>query len=267
MVGVLIDTVSIQNYIFSSNKLIENVGASYLVEQIYEEYLKDALRTFHSTSPNLDTWKNNPSYMNFSPYGIGYIGGGNALILFEVNNGKHKEFIKNFTNILLEKTPGLRTSFGINPNFNLNNSANSFTNSMKEIHKNLKKNKNIYFPIITLPKYGITADCPFSGESAEIYYKDKWISNVSKVKIEAGEKSLSHIQDMLKDELGETYTFTNEIDKLGQVEHKNYIAVVHIDGNNMGKRFEKCNTLKELRNLSIRVKENTQKAFKETIEI
>jgi hypothetical protein len=37
LAAVIIDTVSIQSYIFSSNKLKENVGASYLVKKIYEE--------------------------------------------------------------------------------------------------------------------------------------------------------------------------------------------------------------------------------------
>ena len=43
LAAVIIDTVSIQSYIFSSNKLKENVGASHLVKKIYEIELKEAL--------------------------------------------------------------------------------------------------------------------------------------------------------------------------------------------------------------------------------
>jgi hypothetical protein len=40
----VIDTVGIQPYIFSSNRLRENVGASYLVECLGKEWLEEALK-------------------------------------------------------------------------------------------------------------------------------------------------------------------------------------------------------------------------------
>jgi predicted DNA-binding ribbon-helix-helix protein len=38
--GVLLDTVSIQRYIFSTNNLKENIGASRIVEDIYDSHLR-----------------------------------------------------------------------------------------------------------------------------------------------------------------------------------------------------------------------------------
>ena len=42
--AILFDTRSIQKYIFSSNQLKTNIGASYLVEAVFEEILLPAVR-------------------------------------------------------------------------------------------------------------------------------------------------------------------------------------------------------------------------------
>ena len=42
--AVLLEIVSIQRYIFSSNRLKDNLGASYLVKSIYEEPLSEVLK-------------------------------------------------------------------------------------------------------------------------------------------------------------------------------------------------------------------------------
>ena len=42
--AVLMDVSAIQQYVFGSNKLKENLGASYLVGNIYEQYLNIAFK-------------------------------------------------------------------------------------------------------------------------------------------------------------------------------------------------------------------------------
>lgn len=170
--AVLVDTVSIQEYIFSSNKLKENIGASFLVDKIYEDVLKEALKATFCRDIDINEWKNNPEQVKMiqgnEEVEIGYIGGGNALILFnDKNENKRKEkaieFIKNYTKLLLRKIPGLKTAFGIIHDFNLDD----FKDSMKRLRESLRDNKNKYFPNVTLPKYGFTLDCPRTNESAE----------------------------------------------------------------------------------------------------
>jgi hypothetical protein len=258
--AVLIDTVSIQEYIFSSNKLKENIGASFLVYKIYDDVLKEALNITFSRDIDINEWENKPRDVRIiqgnDEVEIGYIGGGNALILFK-DKDKTTEFIKNYTKLLLVKTPGLKTAFGITHGFDLNN----FKKSMDNLHENLRENKNEYFPNVTLPKYGFTLDCPRTNESAE-HFKDndkKFVSSVAFAKLKYSDKA--------KDILSDKYTLTNDIEKLGQQEGKDYIAVVHIDGNKMGERFSKCESLTEYRNLSIGVRDATEKTFKKMIEI
>ncbi|QSZ28047.1 hypothetical protein ACETAC_04100 [Aceticella autotrophica] len=280
--AVLIDTVSIQEYIFSSNKLKENIGASYIVEKIYEEVLKEALNMTFNKKINMKEWKNNPNVTKINEpneeFEIGYIGGGNALVLFKDKN-KTIEFIKNYTKLLLIKVPGLKTAFGIIHDFGLDN----FKNSMGNLHENLRENKNKYFLNVTLPKYGFTLDCPRTNESAENFEdpdraesfneqdaKIKYISSVAWTKLKFSDKAKNEMIckiNKTKDILNDKYTLTNDIEKIGQQESKDYIAVVHIDGNKMGERFSKCESLIEYRNLSIGVRDVTENTFKKMIKV
>jgi hypothetical protein len=57
--AVLLDTMSIQRYIFSSNNLIENIGASQIVEDIYDTHLEKVIEKVIGEIKNLsnkDCW-------------------------------------------------------------------------------------------------------------------------------------------------------------------------------------------------------------------
>jgi len=261
LTAILIETRSIQEYIFLSNKLRENVGASHIVKKIYEDELGEAL--------DLNEWKEKPDTIKFENdpnvlMEIGYIGGGNALLLFK-NRKDAISFIREFTKQLLMRYPGLKASFGIVDNFNLS----EFENSMVKLHENLIQNKNRFFPNATLAKYGFIADCPRTNESAEAFRDQdgKIVSSTLKVKLNASEDALNDLTMMLKDVLQEKYAITNDIEKFGQkIEDINYIAIVHIDGNKIGERLRNCDTLIKLRKLSISVEKVIQSSFKETLQ-
>ena len=63
----------------------------------------------------------------------------------------------------------------------------------------------------------------------------------------------------------ENAVFPSELDKLGQKETENYIAVVHIDGNNMGKKFADLTTLSAYKNKSQEIRTATIRAFAELV--
>lgn len=262
--AVLIDTVSIQQYVFAGNRLKENLGASELVQTAFQYLLKSCLDEVAPGNSGIDCWKN-PDKRNLFQGGvkIGFIGGGNALLIFEKREYA-ENFIRSYTSLLLEYCPGLRTAYGIEDNFNEDN----FQASMKKLHENLRRNKNQCFPLTTIYKHGITADCPFSGESLEKdkKVKDRLVSAVSYAKNKAVDNAIKRVRRQVEDIIGEKYDFTDDLGKFGQRDTRSYIAVVHADGNQMGQRFMRCKNISEIRELSQYVESVTLNAFRDIIQ-
>jgi hypothetical protein len=260
--AVLLDVSSIQKYIFASNKLKDNLGASYLVEKIYQDFLSDAYKKVLNIEIDTKNWSQTELSLPNDP--IGYIGGGNALVFFE-EESKAQSFLKEWTKLLLVKVPSLNPISAYS-NFDLDN----FETSKNNLFKKLRENKAMYISQTKIQSHGITAECSRTGLSSEEFYieKDKksYISMVSKAKVLASEESKNSYDKYIKSELKSKFEFTDEFEELGQKEQeKNHIAVVHIDGNDMGDRFKKTKSLNELRKLSIKVSEINQKAFQELI--
>ena len=263
--AVLIDTASIQQYIFSSNKLKTNIGASYIVKSIYDkQHLTNLL---HALGEGNDKWDNNTENEkilenNSIQWEIGYIGGGNALIFFKDTELAYK-FIKEYTKQLLIEYPGLNTAFGIKEDFDIIN----FQNDIKTLHFSLQLNKNKYSPRTTLQKFGFTLECKESNECAELWDAtlNDYISSVLKAKLDAEEKATDELNNKYKTILN-NLEFPKNFEHISPEEEQSYIAVVHIDGNSVGKRFEACKNLNEIRKLSKSVTEATEIAFKNTLE-
>ena len=102
--AVLLDTVSIQRYIFGSNKLKENIGASRLIQWIFVDPLRKTIQEIFPGTPKdiFEDWEQEvprytvlkpktPSQVE-TPFEVGYIGGGNALLFFQ-DQKKAKDFV------------------------------------------------------------------------------------------------------------------------------------------------------------------------------
>lgn len=253
--AVLIDTVSIQAYIFGSNKLKENIGASHIIEHwIYPRMIPKALDAAgFKEGLQVDEWKSKPEDFykleqdEEARVEIGYIGGGNALILFrDIKDAQL--FIRTYSKLVLQYFPGIRTAFAIGP---LDYEA-EFAQQRRELNDQLVQNKNRYFINATPFKHGVVEDCPLSNEGQEVDF-DKNTTNISYssyVRLKAAEESQKLLAKQYAPTLGSRYTFTTELEELGQPEEKSYIAIVHADGNGMGERFIKCNSLADVRTLS-----------------
>lgn len=276
--AILLDTRSIQKYVFSCNKLKTNVGASYLVDGIFNDLMqKIVLPSFNLKMPEISWQKSEQIEMikdDSIEAEIVYIGGGNMLILINKFSGKEdnlnlcREIVKKWTLEILKKAPGLKTGAAIGMM-----DVERFKDSLDKMYVQLKQNQNTVLPQVDLPYTGLTLECNISGKTADTFdWVDKsWIAKEVKAKTDAytyaSEKVRSEYKDILeKDGSRDKYDFASELEKIGCKEGESYISVIHIDGNNMGVKFSKCKDSQERKKLSLKVAQIVQNAFCELIK-
>ena len=267
--AILLDTQSIQKYIFSGTKLKTNVGASYIVDRVFEDVLVDDIldtpdiKNFGIQKVNCTGWEseNTPDSVDAVVKAkalpedgyVAYIGGGNALILFKEevageNNSNLKRIVQEFTSTLLCKYPGLKIGAAIG---DIQLDEANFSASISAIYQQLHQNKQKIHPVVNVPMTGHTLQCPVNGESEKAE--------------EANQKLANDYSGALNK--GAPYQFPQEFNNLGSQEGDNYLAIVHIDGNSMGERFSECETLAERTKLSKTVATVTEKAFYKIVEL
>ena len=317
--AILFDTRSIQKYIFASNRLKTNIGASFLVESAFSRELLHVLRErFGEDEVDDATWREveSPDWTKMEQKcRIGYIGGGNALVLFSEGTTDEElvEVIRSFTKRLLWTTPGLRTGAARGEMVLEADGAYRVTrvkradgeeeaiDDLTHLVRKLKAQQNLFFPAVSLPYTGLTLSCEASAETANVYDVDdvrkesRFLSWEVKRKLLAARQTggvIAPAEEALLDKLrsilrtqalaGETlppsrvramsdpeglarelqkYAFPSEFEKLGQRETEDYMAIVHIDGNNMGEKFRDCSTLTKRKNMSRAVYWKTVLAF------
>lgn len=277
--AVMIDMVSIQAYIFASNKLKENIGAEYLVKESYRGPLQAVIDAMYpGISFVWDQWRDKPAeiFKQTPNFDIGYVGGGNALLLFneedaEQSKNKAQEFIRNWTFRLLREAPGIITAVAYHATTKTELTQH-FDNVTEALELGLAANRARSLPQTTLPRHGITAECPRSGLSMEtmvsVEGERRYVSSLSAAKITAVPKANQELLEEFKGILKEKYTFTDELDWLGQkAGEDSHIAIVHLDGNDMGQQFQGKTSLAEFRDFSHNVETATRSAFRDVIDL
>lgn len=275
--AILLDTRSIQKYVFAGDELKTNVGASFIVDQIFEglmcnKILPELQKNGELANVELD-WKNNTAVKMASDKTISceiaYIGGGNMLIVVDTVPGEPekslpicKKIVAAWSKELLFYAPGLRTGAAIGI---LDLDAKSYKELIDELYASLKNNQSMIIPEVDLPYTGFTKECDVSGKTAVAYDYSKGNRRMVSAEVLAKIKAYCKADDALckkyKDVLNGYYTFADEFEKIGYKDGESYLCVIHIDGNNMGKRFSECNTLQERKLLSIKVQETVEKSF------
>ncbi len=273
----LLDCQSIQQYVFGSNKLRTNIGASENVSAIFEEKLKK----FIGDDYQLDAWKSNSQKIEIFEnknmlVDIGYIGGGNALMIFRKSDKDNpaQDFVQKWSRQVLIDFPGIVPAAAIGNLFN-KPSDGKITNAMlSSLFRHISVKKNQFVPITTLPRHGITAECKVTGLSVEKFDDEnkskKWVSSVNIAKTRAAatlmkkEFTDDEKTGLFKECKNPDYRFSHTEEKLGQTEAHNHIAIVHIDGNSMGNQFQQCKDLAERRHLSKAVENQIQTAWNNT---
>ncbi|HWP47346.1 MAG TPA: hypothetical protein VNM22_09315 [Candidatus Limnocylindrales bacterium] len=241
---VIVDTAQIQPYIFGSNRLRENIGASYLVAQATGNWAKEAIRQVAprnniKVDGELDTQRCIENPTDKLDAEVFYTGGGNFVALFQTPEGA-----RNFTRVLSRKvlTEAPNLQLVITQELLNWNGSESLSEKIKAAFKKLaaeKRARTLSAPLLGL---GVTVMCRSTGlpavgmapaigddperpASAEIF-----------ARLRAVEQADQRLRTLLLPPAN--YDYPNRADHLGGTkgEH-NFIAVVHADGNGLGQRI------------------------------
>lgn len=289
-----IDTTGIQRYIFGSNNLKQIVGASGLVDWATNELVYENLIGIGNS--NIEYNKNdlNPTFLKKAieiekdnlDCELVYAGGGNTVIIF-----KEKEtaidFTRKITKEVLLKANGLNLVVSHSEEFEWENNDLAKTivpNTLKKLNEK-KFSRDHSFPLMGL---GVTADCQYTGLPA-VELRDEKLTKVVedcktsvRVSKEVSDKlkfydsAEKRFEKMFPDVGKKDYEFIHDFSDFGTKNESSYIAVVHADGNGMGKRVQAIANnpqnlsdnrkyIQAIRDFSISVKEATVCALQDTV--
>ncbi len=270
-----VDTAQIQPYIFGSNRLRENIGASYLVAAATGQWVFDAVRTItanHNLTSDGQLDPQRAIERDNLDVEVVYAGGGNVVALFST-----ADLAKTFTRALSERVlcqaPGLRIL--------IQQASYTWGHDLGKAVGNLlsemKRQRSLQPASAPLAGLGVTVMCrstafpavgmsqPIGDEpplplSAEVLAKRQVVG--------AAKEQLNAYLD-----LGADFLFPDDFELLGRTEHESsYIAVVHADGNGVGKLVEGLASrtqpprsyIAAMRDFSQRLNEAGRRAYRET---
>ena len=247
---VVFSAASLQQYIFQSNRLKENIGASYLAKRSLEQDLIEAIR-LSKYSISTEGWKiytNNVSDASESisepavptdddvDVNLIYVGGGNAALLCK-NRDIAKKIVKIWSRRLLNTAPGLRVIVGYGEV--KDELAAAYRTALEDLTR-CEETLPFGATLAGLPvvRNCISTGLPASRESQEPYETNQWISEPAARKRQATDRydTANEINSALKE--GQKFALQPEKD-LGGSEGQSYIALVHADGNGMGALLNK----------------------------
>lgn len=264
---VIVDTTGIQSYIFGSNRLRENVGASHLVHLATKGWLLEDPNSFLPTPNNIDASTDRQidastdqqikeGTINESKHiengdvnaEVLYAGGGNVAILFKEHNDAI-EFSQKMSRKLLIEAPGLDAVL-VKRCFEWTSQTDSLASAMDDAQAKMrdkKSNREWSQPVMGL---GVTAVCQSTGFDAHYeelepvdHDDDKAVENRQRVTISAEIAAKWGQNGAAKERLKAAFPqldnvglkIPNKFDQLGRSEGDySYLAVIHADGNGMG---------------------------------
>jgi len=278
--ATLIDTSGIQDYIFSSNSLQHNIGASGLVHCATHDWVYEELVKLEKTNVNINgVFDHNATIENGDLNSeLVYAGGGNTIILFDKKE-LAIEFTRRLTRRALMQAPGLQlivahTEF----NWGMDKLTEKITDAVRAAN-NKKHNRIFSSPVLGL---GVTADCQYTDMPAvDIRPESGRRDSTKQVRISSGVAAKWKYFIPANEKLHQKFSlqdglkYVSRFDDFGTKHESSYIAVVHTDGNRMGKRVQDIarqysddnrNYVKAIRAFSDSVEKQTAKALQASID-
>jgi hypothetical protein len=241
----ILDTAGIQGYIFGSNVLRENIGASELVRratllwplQIAREI--GASNVKPNPSGSLDDLDDGLHIQRDKlSVEVIYAGGGNCALLFEQAH-KARDFVTDLSCRMLAQAPDLDLVAVHLDDIDWDKPV--LAGKVQEALAQLavkKRERRVSVPLLGL---GATVSCRSTGLPAVgVDDEGRPLSAGILAKLDVWEAASQRLGDLLP-QFGEAgLEIPYDLDNMGREEGEiSYIAVVHADGNGMGQRIEK----------------------------
>ena len=206
-VMVLYDIRDIQKYIFNTNKVRDIIGASLLVENLLERGITECLKKHPEIEDRMDEQ---------------FIGGGNACYLF--NTGRDAEVInRELAGWILKKTRSLQLAIAAVPV--TERYDQDYENLQKEMTRiKMKMPKTSLMGALPIAAHEETTGLPVTRVIQGPEGKERVSTEVAQKRWMLYEKA-------------ETAGIKFD-DMVDQKEKDSTLAIVHIDGNSMGKRIK-----------------------------
>ena len=246
---LIVDTVGIQPYIFGSNRLRENIGASHLVAQATGEWAFDTLPESHNvkgvTTGEIDDDKHIECERDNLDAEVLYAAGGNVVVLFR-DETTAKNFTRELSRKVLIDAPNLQLVI-VQKEFDWNHKP--LSQAVEELFEELASRKRSRMQAAPLLGLGVTVACRSTGlpavrftdsiggdpgypASEEIHAKIAAATKRGGKSSQADERLHRHLPHP------QGYGYPSQFDHLGGTRgQQNYLAVVHADGNGMGQRI------------------------------
>ncbi len=241
----VVDTAGIQNYIFGSNRLREHVGASELVLRATSEWIWDTLRDEKlqinwqpGNQPRDDSKTIEEHDLDAE---VIYAGGGNALILFKEAD-KARNWARRLSKKALMEAPGLTLLIAHSAPFEWDAATDLGTIVEGLFGERLDELKRTRIPSTPLLGLGVTATCQSTGLVATTVdtIDNIRISREVDAKVSVLEEANKRFKKLLFDYEKQGLELPRQLDQLNPNKgERSYIAVIHADGNGIGKRFQR----------------------------
>lgn len=242
----LLEVGGIQDFIFASNNLQVNIGASALVRTITDVWIKELLNDKKTNFLDLNdavSLELSEEHIENDDLNVEivYIGGGNALLLFKTEEDIHA-FTAELTKKALINAPGINLAF---EQTSIQLKKDNFKEKLSFLRKDLNIKKAASVPLPSIMGLGVSARCAFSGRPAAGIWKDpggspRLVSQEIIAKLNhfnQGKIFLNQLTEHIHEIEG--YDFVTNSDDFGDKGTSSYIAIVHADGNRMGERIKK----------------------------
>ena len=288
---ILLETSGNQNYIFRSNKLKENVGASELTHRVGTQFILEAVKDGGGANlwdndvdqlrANLsDAKRNKPIEDNGNSIEVVLATSGKALILTK-SHEKAVEIIQDVTLRTLRKAPGIDICGVISDGFSWD--STSLHKVVAEVHEKFevvrssRRSPEERFQMIPMVEPCRTSGLP----SAEIVLdgdRRVGLSHESKVKRQNVKSGIERINKTIQSTGFSLEKDLNQLEK--HFDDLDWVGVVHADGNGLGQIMMKFHEhsgkkdasknrgyVKKIRGFSLALDICTEKAFKTALTV